>query len=85
MPPAMRGKTVKIFQAMGASLARDGIVDSAVIESAKKPYRLGTATRALYRLVMPTGILNAYWDANLKRNGAYERRFDAPYGAPYEG
>ncbi len=85
MPPAMTKKTRALFQSFGESLARDGVVDPAVIDAAGKPYRLGFGMKTLFRVLAPTGLTNMYWDMNLKQNDAFKRRFDAPYGLPYKG
>lgn len=85
MPPGMTKKIRMLFQAMGSSLARDWTVDPSVIQSLGKPYKLGLAMRILFRLLMPTGLTNMYWNMNLKQHGAFRRRFDAPYGTPYKG
>ncbi len=85
MPPWMTAKTRRLFQAMGASIARDGMVDPAVISAASRPRTLSPFMRTFFRMLAPTGLTNMYWHMNMKKHGAYARRFDAPYGAPYKG
>ncbi len=34
---------------------------------------------AINGLLQKTGLTNFYWNMNLKKNGAFERRFDVPY------
>ena len=33
----------------------------------------------LYELLQKIGLTNLYWNINLKKNNAFERRFDTPY------
>jgi hypothetical protein len=42
---------------------------------------LGLFARVVVRLLARTPLLNAFWDKDLKANGAYEKRFDRPYAA----
>ena len=35
--------------------------------------------KLLFRLLSFLGLTNMYWNSNLKKNGAYEKRFEAPY------
>jgi hypothetical protein len=30
-------------------------------------------------MMAKTGLTNFYWNSNLKKNGAFEKRFDKPY------
>ncbi len=85
MPPLMTNKTRDLFRSVGASVVRDGRVDPAVIRAAARPYTLSPLARFFFRLLAPTGLTNMYWHMNMKKHGAYERRFDAPYGAPFKG
>jgi hypothetical protein len=41
--------------------------------------RMSTFGRGIFRILMATGLTNMYWNSQLKKNGAYERRFDQPY------
>jgi hypothetical protein len=33
----------------------------------------------IFRLLAPTGLINAYWDKQLKQNNAFAQRFDRPF------
>lgn len=84
MPPGMTEKTRKLFMQMGASIVNKGIVEPTIIQKAVKPYTLGFGMRLLFTILKPTGLTNMYWNMNLKKNNAWEKRFDAPYGKPYK-
>ena len=45
---------------------------------AGKPY-LSNGMLVMFRLLAPTGLINAYWDRQLKQNNAFHQRFDKPY------
>jgi hypothetical protein len=50
-----------------------------LIRTMAEPRTFGWKGRALIRLLGGIGLINFYWNRMLKRHGAYERRFDAPY------
>ena len=35
--------------------------------------------QGMFRLLIATGLADSYWNSQMKKNGAYERRFDQPY------
>jgi hypothetical protein len=39
----------------------------------------------MMRIMSPTGLLNKNWDDELKKNNAFEKRFDRPYADTEEG
>lgn len=41
--------------------------------------RMPAFTRGVFRLLIATGLADYYWNQQMKKNGAYERRFDRPY------
>ncbi len=41
--------------------------------------KMSAAGRFMFRILMATGLANIYWNMNLKKHGAYGRRFDRPY------
>lgn len=34
---------------------------------------------AIFKLLIKLGLTNFYWNNNLKKNGAFEKRFDRPF------
>lgn len=72
----------KIFSNMvlfGKDFAENGVLNKKQLIEFAKPYRLTPIYRSVFRLLSLTGITNYYWNYNLKKNNAFEHRFDAPY------
>jgi len=44
-----------------------------------RPIRLGKGMEILFKLFTKIGLINFFWDQQLKENNAYEKRFDHPY------
>jgi len=78
-PPRMTAKLFTRFYELGRVFGRDGYFDQSRIEELAKPERLSRGVLLLLQLLGPTGLLNFYWNKQLKKNGAYSRRFAAPY------
>ena len=78
-PPKMKAKLFTRFYELGRIFGRDGSFDKSLIEQLAKPERLSRGVLLLLKLLIPTGLLNFYWNRQLKKNGAYSRRFAAPY------
>jgi multimeric flavodoxin WrbA len=49
------------------------------IRQLAEPVRFGVVVIALMKLLSKTGLVNQFWDKQLKENHAYEKRFDRPY------
>lgn len=43
------------------------------------PIRLSKGTIILFKIFSKIGLINFFWDRQLKENNAYEKRFDRPY------
>ena len=78
-PPQMTAKLFTRFYELGRVFGRDGSLDKSLIEQLAKPERLSPIVLLLLQLLGPTGLLNFHWNRQLKKNGAYSRRFAAPY------
>lgn len=78
-PPKMTAKLFTRFYELGRVFGRDGSLDKSLTEQLAKPERLSSVVLLLLKLLKPTGLLNFYWNKQLKKNGAYSRRFAAPY------
>lgn len=81
MPTDQLTKTVLAFRAAGKALGEKGEFPPELISRMAEPRTFGLVARTVLRLLGATGVINHYWNANLKKNGAFARRFDAPYGA----
>jgi len=79
MPPKAVDKIQVSFVHAGQELGAKGNFSPELIRTMAEPRTFGWKGRALIRLLGGLGLLNFYWNRMLKRHGAYERRFDAPY------
>lgn len=80
MPDRMRAKLKANCVRAGRELAAEGRFSDELVERMAKPRRFGPLALLAYRFLSWTGAANFYWDMMLRKNGAYETRFDAPYG-----
>ena len=78
-PSSGKSRTANQFRALGRSLVEGGAFDVQILEALARPRRMGRGARLLFRLLAPTGLVNFYWNIMLRKNGAWERRFDRPY------
>jgi multimeric flavodoxin WrbA len=79
MPDSMTRKTREHFTAIGRGLARGGAFDPEAVRRLAQPRRINLARRILLALLAPTNLQNFYWNMQLKKHGAWDRRFDTPY------
>lgn len=80
MPPFMTVKLYAQMQNLGKTFKETGKFDEIIIQQLKKPYKISFARRIMFYFGQVTGLNNFYWNMNLKKNGAFERRFAKPYG-----
>ncbi|MDW7678506.1 MAG: hypothetical protein SCK57_12670 [Bacillota bacterium] len=59
-------------------LVREGHFHTADIRQLARPVRFGKGVQLLFNL-LGERFINAFWDQQMKENGAYEKRFDRPY------
>jgi multimeric flavodoxin WrbA len=67
------------MELLGRTYASKGMMDSTLKKEYEKSAHLSKGTQILFSIFSLTGLTNYYWDMNLKKNGAYEKRFDKPY------
>lgn len=84
-PESWVAKTKAAFIEAGKEFAQTGVFSVELRERLAGRRRIGRLTRIVYPILALTGLPNFYWNMMLKRNGAYDRRFDAPYGEAYGG
>lgn len=80
MPPLMTRKLYGKFRALGEYFAKNRSFCQEMMNKLRKPYKMSASRRFLFTLMVKTGMTNYYWNSNLKKNGAYGRRFAKPYG-----
>jgi len=79
MPPSVTKKLYRDFTQLGYYLAREETFDPTIVKKLSRPYRLGRLRLFWVRIMIITGLINFYWDQNLKKHSAYTSRFDQPY------
>ena len=79
MPANMTRKLFSRFYELGVYFARTGTFSPQITAKLRKPFKLSNGRKILFRILNLTGLANYYWNSNLKKYGAYERRFDRPY------
>lgn len=80
MPPAMTKMLFADFTALGRHFGNTGQFDPVLKEKLAKPFRLSAF--ALWRMrLMPAFLRNFYWNMNLRKNKAFDHRFDQPFKA----
>lgn len=79
MPEAMNRKLFGRLRELGRIYGSEGRVDKSIAGRMASPERLGPLRIAFYGLLNLLGLTNKYWDGMLKRNGAFDKRFDQPY------
>jgi hypothetical protein len=67
------------MESIGRTYARTGIMDLALKKEYEKSEYLPKFAQLIYSIVSLTGLTNYYWDYNLKKNGAFEKRYAKPY------
>ncbi len=67
------------MEQIGRTYASKGIMDLSLKKEYEKSEYLSKGTQILFSIFSLTGLTNYYWDFNLKKNGAYEKRFAKPY------
>ncbi|SCY21315.1 NAD(P)H-dependent oxidoreductase [Alkaliphilus peptidifermentans] len=61
------------------NLVCNGNFSPSDIRQLGRPIRLGKGLSILFKLLTRIGLINLFWDQQLKANNAYEKRFDRPY------
>ena len=61
------------------NLVHEGNFNPTNIRQLARPIRFGMGMKILLKLLSKIGLINFFWDQQLKENQAYEKRFDCPY------
>ncbi|MDD3666474.1 MAG: NAD(P)H-dependent oxidoreductase [Bacteroidales bacterium] len=79
MPPFMTRKLFGRFEALGVYFATNFGFSKAIGAKLRRPYKMTAMGRFIFSIVSRTGLTNYYWNSNLKKNNAYDKRFDQPF------
>jgi hypothetical protein len=78
-PPIAQEKMIEPMVNTIVNLMNEGAFNSTNIQQLAMPIRLGKGTIILFKIFAKTGLVNIFWNRQLKENNAYEKRFDCPY------
>ncbi len=79
MPPMMTRGLFKSFHKLGAIYGKTGELDRGIARSLAKGERHTWLAKLLLYVMTAFGMTDSYWNGQLRKNRAYERRFDRPY------
>ncbi len=65
---------------LGETYVTEGQISMTARELLESKPFISTAIKTIYKILKTTGITNFYWNMQLKKNGAFDKRFDRPYG-----
>jgi hypothetical protein len=80
MPDNANKKLWARLRTLGEQLARDGRFGAEELKAIAGTERFSALTAVLLSVAAMLPIVQFYWTSMLKKNSAWERRFDAPYG-----
>lgn len=84
-PESMTKKTREAFERAGREFAASGTFPPELARDIAGKRLLSPFGRTAFKALSLTGLTNFYWDMMLKRYGAFDKRFDAPYGEAFGG
>jgi hypothetical protein len=79
MPPEANRKLWGRLGALGESLYRDGRLDPEMLAKVAGVERFSPVAAAGVRVALKIPLTQFYWNGQLKKNGAWDKRFAAPY------
>jgi hypothetical protein len=79
MPPEASRKLWGRLSALGESLYRDGRFEEETLSKVAGVERFSPMAAAGVRVALKIPLTQFYWNGQLKKNGAWDRRFAAPY------
>lgn len=79
MPENMTRGLFRSFRELGEYFAQTGTFSDEIKARLGKPYIMSRTRIALFRFFKLCGLTNYYWNSRLKKNNAFQRRFDKPY------
>lgn len=79
MPPMMTKKLFAHFNKLGEHFAKANEFSPDIIKRLGIPYKLSKRQLVTFKIGGKLGLTNFYWNSNLKKNNAFEKRFNKPY------
>jgi len=78
-PRWMVKKLLRLLEQAGYHLGDTNELNPALLSAIAKPYKLKRGIRIVLRMMKALGMMNFYWDNQLKENHAFAERFATPY------
>jgi multimeric flavodoxin WrbA len=78
-PPKAQEKMIDSMVKAIVNIVCEGNFHPANIRQLEVPIRFGKGTEILIKLLSRLGLINFFWNQQLKGNNAYEKRFDRPF------
>jgi len=79
MPEEASGRLWEALQALGRSLAAEARFDPALLAKVARAERFSPFKAAVAKVLFKVRPAQFYWNLQLKKNGAWDRRFAKPY------
>jgi multimeric flavodoxin WrbA len=79
MPPEALKGLFGNLQSLGADLAREGKLNPKTLTRIASPERFPAILGPVFKVFVKLPLAHFYFDGMLKKNGAYDRRFDRPF------
>jgi multimeric flavodoxin WrbA len=79
MPPEANQSLFNHLHALGAGLAHEGRLNPEIFAKIAQPERFPFYLGPVFQVFLRLPMAHGYFDAMLKKNGAYERRFAQPF------
>jgi len=79
MPSFMTNKLFKNFTNLGEQFAKNSKFDKATVKKLGSPYELSKNMVKFFNFLKFIGLTDFYWNRSLRKNKAFEKRFNHPY------
>lgn len=81
LPPERNHALFEKLHRLGEAYALTGRLDPSLLEAIARPERFPRIAAPLLKLFTKSRLANDYWDSQLKKNNAFDRRFAQPYAS----
>jgi len=79
MPPKMTAKKAEKVSEIGKMYRLNQPFPQSIKGALEGPLRQSKFKIVMFRIFKTIGLTNVYWNSQLKKNKAFDKRFDAPY------
>ena len=78
-PAKQQEKIIAPFVELIGSVLESGQMSAQILANLADPVYLSKGTLFLFKVLAPTGLIQFYWDRQLKQNNAFQQRSDKPF------